>query len=81
VHDLFGGYRAATFCALYTMKEQIENESTLNVYELAKLYHTKRPGIWRHNGDLLFLYRCAEILFSEYKSSNSNRHYLSSIIT
>ncbi|CAF0998359.1 unnamed protein product [Adineta steineri] len=81
VHDLFGGYRAATFCALYTMKEQIENENTLNVYELAKLYHTKRPGFWRHNGDLLFLYRCAEILFSEYKSSNSNRHYLSSIIT
>ncbi|CAF1595292.1 unnamed protein product [Adineta ricciae] len=49
VHDLFGGYRAATFCALHTMSNQIDNEGILNVYELAKLYHTKRPGIWRHN--------------------------------
>ena len=39
----------ATFCALYTMTEQIEVEGTLNIYELAKLYHIKRPGIWRHN--------------------------------
>ncbi len=39
----------ATFCALYTMKEQIENEGILNVYELAKFYHKKRPGIWRDN--------------------------------
>jgi hypothetical protein len=39
----------ATFCALYTMNEQMEIEGTLNIYELAKLYHIKRPGIWRHN--------------------------------
>jgi hypothetical protein len=39
----------ATFCALYTMNEQIQTEGTLNIYELAKLYHTKRPGIWRHS--------------------------------
>ncbi|CAF4982904.1 unnamed protein product, partial [Rotaria socialis] len=26
VHDLFGGHRAATFCALYTMTEQMELE-------------------------------------------------------
>lgn len=39
----------ATFCALYTMTEQMELEGTLNIYELAKLYHIKRPGIWRHN--------------------------------
>lgn len=39
----------ATFCALYTMTEEIEVEGTLNIYELAKLYHIKRPGIWRHN--------------------------------
>ncbi len=59
----------ATFCALYTMKEQIENEGILNVYELAKFYHKKQPGICRHKNDLLFLYHCAEILFWEYKSS------------
>ncbi len=101
VHDHTGGYRAGkfyrsifcinrdfllgTFCALYTMKEQIEHEGILNVYELAKFYHIKRPGIWRNSvrkrllcivisslfclqDDLLFLYRCAEILIREYKS-------------
>jgi len=46
----------ATFCALYTMKEQIENEGIVNVYELAKFYHNKRPGIWRHSvRKILFL--------------------------
>jgi hypothetical protein len=65
VHDLFGGHRAgkitfpkiyinfclflATFCALYTMNDQIEIEGILNVYELAKFYYLKRPGIWRHS--------------------------------
>lgn len=39
----------ATFCALYTMNEQIEVEGVVNIYELAKLYHIKRSGIWRHN--------------------------------
>ncbi|UJR31355.1 hypothetical protein I4U23_018851 [Adineta vaga] len=71
VHDLFGGHRAATFCALYTITEQMEVEGILNIYELAKLYHIKRPGIWRHNGDLFFLYRCAEILFRELKLPNT----------
>ncbi|CAF0768873.1 unnamed protein product, partial [Rotaria sordida] len=85
VHDLFGGHRAATFCALYTMNEQMEVEGTLNIYELAKIYHIKRPGIWRHNGDLFFLYRCAEVLFREIKlpitynqnqTSSYHRRYL-----
>ncbi|CAF0736152.1 unnamed protein product [Didymodactylos carnosus] len=69
VHDLFGGHRAATFCALYTMNDQIEIDGSLNVYELAKLYHMKRPSIWRHSGDLFYLYRCAEILLKDYKIS------------
>ncbi|CAF2523110.1 unnamed protein product [Rotaria sp. Silwood2] len=79
VHDLFGGHRAGTFCALYTMNEQIEIEGKLNVYELAKFYYLKRPGIWRHHGDLLHLYRCAEILFHEYKSLNYNHRFVSNL--
>jgi hypothetical protein len=31
------------------MNEQIEVEGVINIYELAKLYQIKRPGIWRHN--------------------------------
>lgn len=31
------------------MKEQIEAENSLNVFELAKFYYLKRPGIWRNH--------------------------------
>ena len=46
VHDLLGGFRAATFCALYTFQDLIQLESCINVYETAKMYHLKRPDIW-----------------------------------
>jgi receptor-type tyrosine-protein phosphatase gamma len=46
VHDLHGGYRAATFCCLYTFQDLIQHEGSVNVYELSKMYHLKRPGIW-----------------------------------
>jgi receptor-type tyrosine-protein phosphatase gamma len=48
VHDLYGGYRAATFCALFTFQDLIQMENSLNVYELAKMYHLKRPEIWQN---------------------------------
>ena len=31
------------------MSEQMEVEGLVNIYDLAKLYQIKRPGIWRHN--------------------------------
>ncbi len=46
VLDLYGGWRAGSFCASYTFQDAIQLESSCNVYELAKLYHLKRPGIW-----------------------------------
>jgi hypothetical protein len=47
------------------MNEQIDIEGTLNVYELAKLYHTKRPGIWRHSVRHIFsLFYQVQSLFS-----------------
>ncbi len=48
VHDLYGGHRAATFCALYTFQDLIQLENSVNVYELAKMFHSKRPEIWNH---------------------------------
>jgi len=53
----------ATFCALYTMSEQIEVEGTLNIYELAKVYHIKRPGIWRHNVSMEKTNKQTELIF------------------
>ena len=59
----YGGVRAASFCCLYTFFNQIQLESCLNVYEVAKMYHLKRPGIWNTSNNILFLYQAAESLF------------------
>ena len=42
-----GGTEAATFCALTTLCNQLETDNAVDVYQVAKLYHDKRPGIWR----------------------------------
>lgn len=70
VHDLCGGARAATFCALYTFQDLIQLESSINVYELAKMYHQKRPGIWTNRTNIMFLYEAAECLFDELHLNN-----------
>ena len=48
VHDLYGGSRAASFCALYTFQDLMLLENTVNVYEVAKMFHLKRPDLWNH---------------------------------
>jgi uncharacterized protein involved in tolerance to divalent cations len=65
VHDLYGGFRAGTFCALYTFQDLIQMESCVNVYETAKMYHLKRPEIWSHRSHILLLYEAVEALFEE----------------
>lgn len=43
----YGGTEAATFCCLTTLGKQLEYENHVDVYMYAKLYHNKRPGIWK----------------------------------
>ena len=42
LHCRFGGVEAATFCALWGLYDQMQNDKTINVYQTAKLYHLKR---------------------------------------
>ena len=41
-----GGREAATFCALSTLQDQLEQDNCVDVYLTAKLYHLKRPGVF-----------------------------------
>ena len=62
VVDKVGGTEAATFCALTTLKKQLDHEDTCDVYQVCKLAHNKRPGIWRCKDDYMFIYQALESL-------------------
>ncbi|XP_015791825.1 tyrosine-protein phosphatase 99A isoform X1 [Tetranychus urticae] len=64
VMDRYGGTEAATFSCLTTLYKQLNFEDCVDVYMYAKLYHLRRPGIWRCQDDYLFLYRAIESLVS-----------------
>ena len=54
----YGGSQAASFCSLKTLWHQLHFEGGVDVYQLSKLSHYNRPGIWKSQEDYLFLY-CA----------------------
>ena len=58
VVDRNGGSQAASFCNLMSLWHQLEFEGCVDVFQLARLYHYSRPGVWRSQDDYLFLY-CA----------------------
>ncbi|XP_075525453.1 putative receptor-type tyrosine-protein phosphatase mosPTP-1 isoform X3 [Dermacentor variabilis] len=62
--DKCGGTEAATFCCLSSLYKQLESEKCVDVYLYAKLYHMRRPGIWKSQDDFLFLYRAVESLLA-----------------
>ena len=43
----FGGRQAATFCALYTLHQELQNEDAVDVYKTVTLYAAKRPGMFK----------------------------------
>lgn len=60
VVDRFGGTEAATFCCLTTLNKQLEHENHLDIYLYAKVFHNKRPGIWRTQDHYLYLYKAMD---------------------
>jgi len=53
VVDRNGGSQAATFCNLMSLWHQLEFEGCVDVFQLARLYHYSRPGVWRSQDDYI----------------------------
>merc|ERR1712150_211139 len=70
VVDRCGGTEAATFCALTSLCKQLDSCNSMDVYQVTKLYHNKRPGIWRTQDDILYLYEALETLIASKSISN-----------
>ncbi|XP_067128847.1 tyrosine-protein phosphatase 99A-like isoform X4 [Centruroides vittatus] len=75
VVDRFGGTDAATFCCLTTVYKQLGYENCLDVYMYAKLYHVRRPGIWRTQDDILFLYKAIETIITPPECGDADTSY------
>ncbi|XP_033111279.1 receptor-type tyrosine-protein phosphatase zeta-like [Anneissia japonica] len=46
VHDKYGSTNAGTFCALSSLYQQMHNEESIDIYQIAKLYTLRRKGMF-----------------------------------
>ncbi|KAK2726948.1 hypothetical protein QYM36_007700, partial [Artemia franciscana] len=71
VVDRFGGTESATFCCLSSLYDQLNFEDHVDIYQIAKLYHSKRPNVWSTVEDYMFLYRTIESFSSNSPTSTN----------
>uniref|UniRef100_A0A0B7ABU4 Uncharacterized protein n=1 Tax=Arion vulgaris TaxID=1028688 RepID=A0A0B7ABU4_9EUPU len=74
VMDRFGGVEAGTFCALWTLRDQLLSERCADFYQVCKLYHYKRPGIFRSQDNYLLLHRAMAALCKHLESISAGKH-------
>ncbi|XP_043208829.1 tyrosine-protein phosphatase 99A-like, partial [Amphibalanus amphitrite] len=69
VMDRYGGTEGASFCVLSTALRQLRQEGSFDIFTYAKLYHQRRPGIWKTMREFLYLYHAVEAWLSVRRST------------
>ena len=78
VMDRFGGTESAIFCSLTTLLKQLEREDHVDIYQCIKIMHNQRPGIWRSQDDILYIYKVLEaICISQYSTQMVQQQQMS----